>query len=55
MISGLFAGLQNDSAWRIDRQIQMGVYGKVVATGLIPICYVLAVINRWKNHTTQVL
>jgi acetolactate synthase-1/2/3 large subunit len=26
----------NDSAWGIDRQIQMGVYGKAVATDLLP-------------------
>ena len=29
----------NDSAWGIDRQIQMGVYGKVVATDLLPTRY----------------
>ena len=29
----------NDSAWGIDRQIQMGVYGKTVATDLLPTRY----------------
>ncbi|MDP6713825.1 MAG: thiamine pyrophosphate-binding protein [SAR202 cluster bacterium] len=29
----------NDSAWGIDRQIQMGVYGKAVATDLLPTRY----------------
>ena len=29
----------NDSAWGIDRQIQLGVYGKPVATNLLPTRY----------------
>ena len=29
----------NDSAWGIDRQIQLGVYGKAVATDLLPTRY----------------
>ena len=29
----------NDSAWGIDRQIQVGVYGKAVATDLLPTRY----------------
>ena len=29
----------NDSAWGIDRQIQVGVYGKTVATDLLPSRY----------------
>ena len=29
----------NDSAWGIDRQIQVGVYGKPVATDLLPSRY----------------
>ena len=29
----------NDSAWGIDRQIQLGVYGKTVATDLLPTRY----------------
>ena len=29
----------NDSAWGIDRQIQLGVYGRVVATDLLPTRY----------------
>lgn len=29
----------NDSAWGIDRQIQLGVYGKTVATDLLPSRY----------------
>ncbi len=31
--------LGNDSAWGIDRQIQLGVYGKPVATDLLPTRY----------------
>lgn len=33
----------NDSAWGIDRQIQLGVYGKTVATDLLPTRYDLVV------------
>ncbi len=33
----------NDSAWGIDRQIQVGVYGKAVATNLLPSRYDLVV------------
>ena len=29
----------NDSAWGIDRHIQMGVFGKAVATDLLPSRY----------------
>ena len=29
----------NDSAWGIDRQIQVGVFGKTVATDLLPSRY----------------
>ena len=31
--------LGNDAAWGIDRQIQLGVYGKTVATDLLPTRY----------------
>ena len=35
----VIAILGNDSAWGIDRQIQLGVYGKPVATDLLPTRY----------------
>ena len=31
--------LGNDSAWGIDKQIQLGVFGKTVATKLLPTKY----------------
>ena len=31
--------LGNDAAWGIDRQIQLGLYGKAVATDLLPTRY----------------
>ena len=37
------AVMGNDSAWGIDRQIQLGVYGKTVATDLLPTRYDLVV------------
>ena len=35
----IVAILGNDAAWGIDRQIQLGVYGRVVATDLLPTRY----------------
>ncbi len=35
----IVAVMGNDSAWGIDRQIQIGVYGKPVATDLLPTRY----------------
>ena len=35
----ILAILGNDSAWGIDRQIQLGVFGKTVATDLMPTRY----------------
>lgn len=37
------AVIGNDSAWGIDRQIQLGLYGKTVATELLPTRYDLVV------------
>ncbi|MCH7787131.1 MAG: hypothetical protein IIC22_06445, partial [Chloroflexi bacterium] len=39
----IVAIMGNDSAWGIDRQIQLGVYGKTVATDLLPTRYDLVV------------
>ena len=35
----IIAVLGNDAAWGIDRQIQLGVYGKPVVTDLLPTRY----------------
>jgi acetolactate synthase-1/2/3 large subunit len=40
---GVVAIMGNDSAWGIDRNIQLGVYGKAVATDLLPTRYDLVV------------
>ena len=45
--------LGNDSAWGIDRQIQLGVYGRQVATDLLPSGY-HQVVQGLGGHAEQV-
>jgi acetolactate synthase-1/2/3 large subunit len=47
--------LGNDSAWGIDRQIQLGVYGKPVATDLLPSRYdrMVAALGGYGEHVDR--
>jgi acetolactate synthase-1/2/3 large subunit len=47
--------LGNDAAWGIDRQIQLGVYGKPVATDLLPARYdrMVAGLGGYGEHVEQ--
>ena len=50
----IVAVMGNDSAWGIDRQIQIGVYGKPVATDLLPTRYdqVVSALGGHGEHVT---
>ncbi len=47
--------LGNDAAWGIDRQIQIGVYGKPVATDLLPARYdrMVAALGGYGEHVER--